>query len=207
MFNPQHLVESGGLILVTLIIFAESGLFFGFFLPGDTLLLSAGVFASQGKLPLVLLIVLLCIASIVGDNLGYQIGRSMGKRLFHKKDGLLFRHAYIVRAERFFERFGSKAMLLSHALPVMRTFVPTVAGVGKMDRKKFIFFDALGDIGWVVIVILFGYWFGKRLPQLSRFMPYTILAAFLFSFTPMIYHLTKALWGKYHKNQQASEDV
>jgi membrane-associated protein len=198
MFNPTHIVQSGGLLLITAIIFAECGLFVGFFLPGDTLLISAGVFAAQGKLPIVWLLLLVCTAAIAGDNTGYQIGRSMGSRLFKKKDSVFFRQQYVHQAEAFFEKYGSKAMLFSHLLPVMRTFVPVVAGVGKMDRRKFIFFDAIGDIAWAMIVTLFGYWFGRKIPNIDHYLTIAILLAIAFSFSPMIYHLIKA-WRERRK--------
>jgi membrane-associated protein len=196
MFNPSHLIESGGLLFIALIIFAESGMLVGFFFPGDTLLLSAGVFAAQGKLPLAALLIVASLAAIVGDNTGYQIGKSMGPRLFRKKDGLLFRHEYVERAEKFFERFGSKAMMLAHFVPVVRTFTPIVAGVGKMPRAKFAFFDAIGDIGWAVIVTMLGYWFGSKIPNIDHYILPVVGLAILISFGPMVYHLIKAIAEK-----------
>src|SRR5665811_877222 len=110
MLNVTHLIQAGGLALVAAIIFGESGMFIGFFFPGDTLLLSAGVFAAQGKLPLTTTILVIALAAILGDNTGYHIGKRYGRRLFRKPDGLVFRQEYVQRAERFYERFGSKTM-------------------------------------------------------------------------------------------------
>src|SRR5437870_286924 len=114
MFDVSNLIQTGGLLVIAAIIFAESGMFVGFFFPGDTLLLSAGVFAAQGKLPLVLTIVIIALAAIAGDNAGYHIGKRYGRRLFRKPDGLVFRQQYVQQAEAFYDRFGSKTMLVAH---------------------------------------------------------------------------------------------
>src|SRR5215469_13014879 len=128
MFNVQHILQTGGLLAIAAIIYSESGLLIGFFLPGDTLLLSAGVFAAQGKLSLALTIAVVSLAAILGDNTGYTIGRLLGPKVFKKKDGIIFRQEYIQRAEKFYEHFGSKTMLLSHFIPFVRSFAPIVAG-------------------------------------------------------------------------------
>ena len=196
MLNPAHLIASGGLLLIGLFIFAESGMMLGFFLPGDTLLLTAGIFAAQGKLSLVALLIVAALAAIVGDNTGYQIGKTMGPRLFRKKDGLLFRQAYVAQAEKFFERYGAKTMLLAHFLPVIRTFTPIVAGVGRMNRKLFVLFDAIGDVAWALIVTLLGYWFGSKIPNIDHYILPAVVLAVVVSFGPMVYHLIKAVTEK-----------
>ncbi len=196
MLDPTHLIESGGIILVALLIFAESGMMVGFFFPGDTLLLSAGVFAAQGKLSLSWLITFVVIAAIAGDNTGYQIGRTMGKRLFRKKDGLFFRQEYVEQSEKFYERYGAKTMLLAHFIPVIRTFAPIVAGVGKMPRRTFIIFDAIGDCAWAVLIILLGYWFGSKIPNIDHYVLPAVAVVVVFSFGPMLYHIAKAIWEK-----------
>src|SRR4051812_23743889 len=128
--NVDGLIQSGGLIAVMAIVFAESGMLIGLFLPGDTLLLSAGLLAAQGKFPIALTVALIALAAILGDNTGYQIGKVTGKRIFRKKDGVLFRHEYIEKAEGVYEKYGGKIMLLAHFLPIVRTFAPLVAGAG-----------------------------------------------------------------------------
>jgi len=193
MLNPSELLQSGGLLIVAVIIFAESGMLVGFFFPGDTLLLSAGILAAQGKINLAALLVIAAVAAIAGDNVGYQIGRSLGPRLFRKKDGLLFKQEYVARSEKFFEKYGSKSMLLAHFLPIVRTFTPIVAGVGKMNRGKFAFFDAIGDTAWAVIVTMLGYWFGSKIPNIDNYILPVVALVVILSFGPMIYHLTKAL--------------
>lgn len=189
MLNPTHLVQSGGLALIALLIFGESGMFIGFFFPGDTLLLSAGVFAAAGKLSLAAIMLVASLAAIVGDNTGYTIGKVMGPRLFRKKDGVLFRHEYIERAEHFFGRFGSKAMLLAHFVPVVRTFAPILAGVGKMSHAKFFIFDAIGDTAWAIAMTLVGYYIGSKIPNIDHYILLLVAAAMLFTFAPVAFHL------------------
>ncbi|HET7320315.1 MAG TPA: VTT domain-containing protein, partial [Candidatus Saccharimonadales bacterium] len=152
MFDVTHIVAAGGLLLVAAIIYSEVALMLGFFLPGDTLLLSVGIFAAQGKLPLAWSIAVIAAAAILGDNTSYHIGRKLGPRLFRKKDGIIFRHEYIERAERFYEKYGNKAALLAHWVPIVRTFAPLLAGVGKMRYRTFALYDAVGDVAWAIIV-------------------------------------------------------
>jgi membrane-associated protein len=193
MLNPNELLQSGGLFLVGVMIFAESGMLLGFFFPGDTLLLSAGIFAAQGKLNLAALLVIAAMAAIVGDNVGYQIGKSLGPRLFRKKDGLLFRQEYVARSEKFFARYGSKAMLLAHFLPIVRTFTPVVAGVGQMPRAKFAMFDAIGDSAWAIIITMIGYWFGSKIPNIDNYIVPVVIIVVVLSFGPVLYHLAQAM--------------
>jgi len=200
MFNVAHIVQAGGLLLIATMIFAESGMFVGFFFPGDTLLLSAGVFAAQGKLPLVWTIVVIALAAIAGDNAGYHIGKRYGRKLFSKPDGLVFRQEYVRRAEQFYERWGSRTMLLAHFVPVVRTFAPATAGAGRMPYKKFVFFDAIGDIAWAVIVTLVGYWFGRKIPNIDHYILLAVGSVVVITLGPTIYHLLKALRQKRRQN-------
>ncbi|HSW66147.1 MAG TPA: DedA family protein [Bacillota bacterium] len=187
--DVNSIIQSGGLLAIAAIIFAESGLMVGFFLPGDTLLLSAGVLASQGKLPLAITIAVIAFAAILGDNAGYSVGRAMGPRLFRKKDGILFRHEYVVRAEAFYEKHGAKTMLLAHFIPVVRSFAPLVAGVGKMPRWQFFIFDAIGDIVWAVVTTLIGYWFGSKIKNLDHYILPTFIAVTCITFGPTLWHV------------------
>ena len=162
MLDVTHLIEIGGLLILALIIFAESGMFVGFFFPGDTLLLTAGVFSAQGKLPEVeIVIAVIAFAAILGDNIGYQIGKRYGRRLFQKPDSLIFRPEYARKAEAFFNRYGAKTMLVAHFIPIVRTFAPPVAGIANMPYKKYFMYDAIGDIFWATSITLVGYWFGS----------------------------------------------
>jgi membrane-associated protein len=209
MFDVNSILQTGGLALIALIIFAESGMMVGFIFPGDTLLLSAGVLAAGGKLPLIWTIVVVAAAAILGDNIGYQIGRSLGPRLFRKKDSLIFRHEYIMKAETFYEKYGSKTMLLAHFVPVVRTFAPVTAGAGKMPRAKFILFDAIGDIAWTVLLVLFGYFVGSQIPGIDKYIePLLILIVLVFAI-PTLYHalkdprIRKAMRGKSRRDKQS----
>jgi len=189
--NPEHLLQSGGVLLVAAIVFAESGLLIGFFLPGDTLLFTAGFFASQGKLPLGLLLLATVAAAIIGDNVGYTIGRRTGHRVFKKKDGILFRAEYINQAEKFYEKHGGKTITIARFIPIIRTFAPVVAGVGKMDRKKFMFYNVIGATIWGVGVTLLGYALGSRIPNIDKYLLPVVGLATLFTFGPPLIHILK----------------
>jgi membrane-associated protein len=192
MIDVTHLIQAGGLLLIAALIFGESGMFIGFFFPGDTLLLSAGVFAGQGKLSLAAIFVVVSLAAIAGDNVGYHIGKRYGRQLFRKPDGLVFRQAYVQQAEAFYEKYGSKTMLIAHFIPVVRTFAPAVAGVARMKYKQFVIFDAIGDIAWAIIVTLIGYWFGTKIPNIDHYILFAISAVVIITLGPTIYHLLKA---------------
>ena len=198
VFDPTELIKTGGLLLIALIVFAESGMFVGFFLPGDTLLLSAGILASQEQLSasVVVVIIVIAVAAILGDNVGYHIGRIYGRRLFKKKDGLIFRQEYVQRAEGFYEKYGSKTMLVAHFIPIVRTFAPPVAGVARMNYRQFFIYDAIGDIAWATSITLVGYWFGTKVPGLEDYIHYVLIGIVLITLGPTLYHLAKAIWEK-----------
>ncbi|GAC1392397.1 MAG: VTT domain-containing protein [Candidatus Saccharimonadales bacterium] len=189
MLDIHHIITSGGLLLIGLIVFAESGLLVGFFLPGDTLLFSAGFFTTTGRLPLLGLIIVVVLAAIIGDNVGYTIGQHTGHRIFKKKDGILFRNEYLVRAEKFYEKHGGKMVLFARFVPIVRTFAPVVAGAGHMPRKRFVFFDIIGAVLWGAGIILLGHWLGSKIPNIDRYIFPVILAAMVLSFGPTIWHV------------------
>ncbi|MBC7581985.1 VTT domain-containing protein [Aeromicrobium sp.] len=190
MFDVNHLVQTGGLLLISIIIFAESGMMVGFFFPGDTLLFAAGILAATGQLSIVAAIVCISLAAILGDNIGYLIGRKLGPRLF-KKDSVVFRKEYIAQAERFYEKYGTKTMLVAHFVPIIRTFAPVTAGAGHMDRKQFFVYDAIGDIAWAVVVTLAGYFIGSRIPGIEKFIEPVILLIVLAVLVPTIIHAAR----------------
>jgi membrane-associated protein len=196
MLSVDSIIQSGGLLLIAAIIFGESGMFIGFFFPGDTLLLTAGVFAGQGKLPLIVTIVIVALAAILGDNTGYHIGKRYGRQLFKKPDGLIFKQEYVQKAELFYEKHGSKTMLLAHFLPIIRTFTPAVAGVARMNYKQFFLFDAIGDSAWAAIVTLIGYWFGTKIPNIDHYILLAVLAVMIITLGPTLYHLVKVIIEK-----------
>ncbi len=191
MFDVNSIIESGGLLLIALIVFAESGLLIGFFLPGDTLLFTAGFFASQDKLPIIELLVVIIVAAIIGDQVGYQIGKKTGPRIFRKKDGILFKQEHLIKAEKFYEKHGGKTIILARFTPIVRTFAPIIAGVARMPKARFTFFNVIGGAGWGLSVTLLGYWLGSRIPNIDKYLLPIILLAVLLSFGPAVYHLLK----------------
>ncbi len=201
MLDVKALIESGGLLLITAIVFAESGLLLGFFLPGDTLLFSAGFFASQGKLPLGWLILLIVAAAVAGYYSGYRIGRKFGPHLFSKPNGILFRREYLERSEAFYKKHGGKTIFLSRFIPVVRTFAPVVAGMGRMPLGKFNKFNIMGAAVWGAGVTLLGAWLGSRIPNVDRYLLPVILFAMAISFGPSAYHLVKLYLNKAEKTR------
>lgn len=193
LLDVNHLIQTGGLLLIAAIIFGESGMFIGFFFPGDTLLLSAGVFAATGKLSLVTLLPVIALAAIAGDNAGYHIGKRYGRQLFRKPDGIVFRQEYVARAEAFYEKYGSRAMLFAHFFPVIRTFAPAVAGVARMNYKQFVIFDAIGDTAWAIIVTLVGYWFGSKVKNLDHYILLALAGVMIFTLAPTLHQVVKVL--------------
>jgi membrane-associated protein len=191
MFNVTHLIETGGLIFIAAIIFAESGMMVGFLFPGDTLLFSAGILAASGKLSLALTILVIAAAAIAGDNVGYHIGKKFGPKLFRKQDGLIFRHEHIMRAEAFYNKYGSKTMLLAHFVPIVRSFAPITAGAGNMPLKKYVFFDAIGDIAWATVLTCLGYFIGSRIPGIEKFIEPVLILVVLVFLAPTLYHVLK----------------
>lgn len=190
MFDVTNVLMSGGLLILFLIVFAESGMMVGFFFPGDTLLFSAGILAAGGRLPLYETLAVIAIAAILGDNVGYQIGKSLGRKLF-KKDNLIFRHDHIMRAEGFFKKYGSKTMLVAHFIPIVRSFAPVTAGAANMDRRQFFVFDAIGVLAWTISITLLGYFVGSRIPQIEHYIEPVLLAIIAIFLIPTIYHIVK----------------
>ncbi len=197
MFDVSGWLEGASvitaLIIIGAIVFAESGLLIGFFLPGDTLLFTAGFFAAQGHLPLAGVLAVIFIMAAAGDNLGYTIGKKLGPRLFKKQNGLIFRHEYVARAEKFYEKHGGKTIILARFIPVVRTFAPMVAGVGNMHRSRFVLYNILGAGIWTGGVVMLGYWFGSLVDPhtVERFLILAILLAMSFTFGPTILHLIR----------------
>ncbi len=169
LFDSEHIVQSGGLLAIGLMIFAESGLLFGFIFPGDTLLLAAGFFAGQGKLPIVWLIVVTVVAAVLGDNVGYRIGRNLGPKFFNRKNGLLFRRDYIEKTQAFYNKHGGKTIVIARFVAYIRTFAPVVAGMGKMQWQLFAFYNFFGGLFWGVGLPMVGYLIGSSFPGIDRY--------------------------------------
>jgi len=164
------LIRAVGYLGVMAIVFAESGLLVGFFLPGDSLLFTAGFLASQGALQIVPLALLCFVAAVVGDSTGYAIGHGLGRRLYTRHDSRLFRREHLARAEEFFARHGGKAIVFARFVPVVRTFVPVVAGAGAMRYAYFLGYNILGGFLWAVGITAAGYFLGSTIPGIDRYL-------------------------------------
>ncbi|HLG90906.1 VTT domain-containing protein [Candidatus Saccharibacteria bacterium] len=175
LFDVAELIRWGGLLVIAFIVFAESGLLFGFFFPGDTLLLTSGFFAAQGLLPIETLIIIIVMAAVLGDNVGYQTGKHLGPRVFKRRDGIFFRREYVERAERFYEKHGGKTIIIARFFPAIRTFAPIVAGVGKMSWLRFASYNVVGGVLWGVGVTLAGYYIGTSFPTIDHYILPAIL--------------------------------
>ncbi len=191
MFDVTHLIQTGGLVLIALIIFGESGMMIGFFFPGDTLLFSAGILAATGKLGIVPVLVTIALAAIAGDNVGYHIGNKLGRRLFRKPDSVVFRKEYIDRAEAFYEKHGSKTMLVAHFVPIVRAFVPVTAGAAKMPYAQYVVFDAIGDTAWTLVMVLLGYFVGSRIPGIEKLIDPLLIFIVIIFLVPTIWHILR----------------
>jgi membrane-associated protein len=188
--DVQTLVRVGGLAVITAIVFSETGLMVGFFLPGDSLLFTAGALAAQGHLSIALLNVLLIAAAVVGDTVGYWIGRRAGPALFKRPRSLLFNPDHLRRAHDFYERHGGKTIILARFMPIVRTFAPVVAGMGRMEYTRFVFFNVFGGIGWVVSMTLAGYFLG-RVPFVQRHFEAVVLGIIFLSILPGLIALAR----------------
>lgn len=195
MLDFNSLIQNSGalagLLLIGAIVFAESGLLIGFFLPGDTLLFGAGLAASQGKFSLAALIITVVLAAIIGDNVGYSIGRRTGTRIFKKEQGILFRREHIERAQNFYEKHGGKTIIIARFVPVVRTFAPVVAGIGKMPRSRFMFFNVFGGVLWGTLMPVLGYLLGKRIPHLDKYIEYVLVGVVVISIMLAMLHVLK----------------
>ena len=185
------LVESVGYIGLFAIIFAESGLFFGFFLPGDTLLFTAGLLASQGFFNIYILLTLFALAAIIGDSVGYWFGKKVGPKIFNKEDSFFFQKKHIERTHNFYEKYGTKTIVLARFVPIVRTFAPILAGVGEMKYKTFLKYNIIGALLWGVGIIYIGYFLGSRVPNIENYLFYIIVAILIISFLPIIFEFVK----------------
>jgi membrane-associated protein len=198
MLDVTHIIQTGGLVLLGFFLFAEVGLFLGFFLPGDTLLIAAGIYAKQGKFSIAAVMVVAAIAATAGDSTSYWIGRKMGRKVFRKEDSVIFKPEHIARTEKFYEKYGAKALLVTHFIAVVRTFTPLLAGVGKMPYRKFLTFDAIGDTAWAIVVSLVGYIIGAHVsPSVAdHYILLAVGAVIIISLAPTLYQVTRLLLAK-----------
>jgi membrane-associated protein len=196
LYNPdglKELIHSGGAPLVCTIVFIETGFFVGFFLPGDSLLVTAGIFAAlPDGIPLKWLLFPVMLCAIVGDQIGYWIGRSAGAALYRREDSMFFRRSHLQRAHDFYEKYGGRAVVLARFVPIVRTFCPPVAGAAKMPYARYIAFDICGGILWVGAMILGGYSLGRSVPNIGSRIHYVIAVVILVSVLPVIISLLRS---------------
>ena len=192
MFDPIAIIESVGYYGVLAIIFAECGLFFGFFLPGDSLLFAAGFLASKGFLDITALVIFGIFSAILGENVGYAFGRKFGPMLFKKERSRFFKPEYVLRAHEFFVHHGNKAIFLARFAPIIRTFVPIVAGVARMPFQKFMMYNIIGAVVWIGSMTLLGYALGSRVANADHFIQPLMLGIIVISFIPAYLEWRKA---------------
>ncbi len=205
-FDLAQIIQTIGYVGLFAIVFAESGLFFGFFLPGDSLLVTAGLLATQGYFNIFLLIFLLSIAAILGDSTGYWMGKKFGKRIFSKlkvdKANLslfarlnysLRKKEHIVTAGEFYKKHGNQTIILARFIPYVRTFAPIVAGIGEMDYRRFLTFNIIGGAGWATLMLVIGFFLGRVIPNVDRYLIPIILIIIVASFMPSAYEHRKKI--------------
>ena len=203
LYQFDELIRWGGYTALTVIVFAETGLLAGFFLPGDSLLVTAGLLAAvDGALNVWVLAGLLTAAAIAGDSTGYAIGYHLGPRLFNREDSRFFHKNHLIRTQRFYEKYGAKTIVIARFVPIVRTFAPTVAGIGKMRYRTFLLYNVAGGTGWVLSMTLAGYFLGRAIPDIERHVHWVILVVILLSFIPILRE-----WRHTHRDKQASGGV
>jgi membrane-associated protein len=193
LVNPESIIHYGGIYLLLFVVFAETGLFVGFFLPGDSLLFTAGLLCSTGFLNVhpVLLIVLIIISAVAGNMVGYAFGKGIGVLLFKRKSGFLFRQEHLITAHEFYIKHGKKTIILSRFLPIVRTFAPIVAGIVKLDYYKFFLYSLTGAFFWVGILVLTGYFMGEYIPGTKDYLGYIVIFLIVITTIPFIYNSFK----------------
>lgn len=194
-FDLIQIIQTIGYLGLFGLVFAESGLFFGFFLPGDSLLFTAGFLASQGFFNETILIPLFAVAAILGDSVGYWTGNKTGNWLMSRKDNFFFKKEYIENAKRYYDKHGGKTLILARFIPAVRTFVPIVAGMAKMEYSKFLTYNIIGGILWGSGVSAAGYFLGSRIPHVDKYLLPIIIVIVLVSITPGLLHMRKDIYN------------
>lgn len=187
----QTLVQTIGILGIAGIIFAETGLLVGFFLPGDSLLFTAGVLASQDILPITVLVGAVFAAAVIGDSVGYAIGAYLGPRIFTRENSRFFHREHIERTQKFYARHGGKTIILARFIPIIRTFAPVLAGVGNMHYPRFFAYNFIGGILWAVCIPLIGYFLGSMIPSIDTYLFPIIAGIIILSILPAAIHMPK----------------
>lgn len=191
LFNLEELIRAAGYFGIAGIIFAESGLFFGFFLPGDSLLFTAGFLASQGLFNIWLLITLTTIAAIAGDSVGYWFGKKIGPMIFKRPDSFWFSQERVHQAHAFFEKHGAKSIILARFIPAVRTFTPIIAGVAGMHYGTFLKYNIIGGVLWAACLPLLGYYLGTFVPDIDQYIIPIVIAIVVASLIPLAMEFLK----------------
>lgn len=188
-----HFIASFGVLAILFVVFAESGLLFGFIFPGDSLLFTAGYMVQQGILPINIhvFVILLIIAAIAGDSVGYSFGHKVGRKLFERENSRFFKKKYLLQAEKFYEKHGSLTVVLARFVPIVRTFAPIVAGASKMHYRTFLAFNIIGGVLWATIFTYLGFFAGKALTEAGVNIEIAALIIIFLSVLPMIIHALK----------------
>ena len=187
LYQFDELIRWGGYTVLCLIIFAETGLLAGFFLPGDSLLVTAGLLAAvEGGVNIWILNLLLCAAAIAGDTTGYWIGYHFGPRVFNRDNSFFFHKDHLIRTKKFYDKYGPKTIVLARFVPIVRTFAPTVAGVGRMAYRRFLIYNVVGGMGWVTSMTLLGFFLGRVVPDIEKSVHWVILVVVIISFIPLL---------------------
>ena len=189
--NLDTFLQTTGLVGIIGAVFAELGLFIGFFLPGDSLLFTAGFLASQHVFSIALLMIGCTAAAILGDNVGYAFGLRVGKRIFAREQSLFFRKAHLERAKIFYEKYGASTIVLARFIPVVRSFAPIVAGAGEMNYRTFVFYNIIGGTLWAVGLTGLGYVLGSVIPNVDHYLLPLVIAIIILSFVPPVIHVLK----------------
>jgi len=190
--DVQAIIGWGGTVLVCTIVFVETGLFVGFFLPGDSLLVTAGIFAASGHINLFALLTVGSICAVLGDQVGYAIGRRAGQALYSRPDSRFFKRKHLDRTRAFYEKYGAKAIVLARFVPVVRTFAPAVAGTVRMNYRRFVTYNVVGGVLWIFSMTLVGYCLGSYIPDIERHMHIVIAIVIFLSILPVIFEVVRA---------------
>jgi membrane-associated protein len=190
-YSLDDLIRWGGYVVLFVIVFTETGLLIGFFLPGDSLLITAGLVAAAGGLNIWWLNVILIVAAVTGDSVGYAIGVRLGPRLFTRPKSLLFNPRHIERTRAFYARHGAKTIVIARFVPIVRTFAPVVAGVGQMEYRRFVFYNVAGGVGWVTSMTWAGYALGRAIPNVADYVHVIVVVVVILSVIPIVVELVR----------------
>lgn len=192
VMDVKGLIQGGGYLALHAIVFAETGLLIGFFLPGDSLLFTAGVFSAAGLLNVWVLLPGLSVAAVVGDQVGYLIGKKAGEALYRRPDSRFFKRSHLMAAHDFYEKYGGKTIFLARFVPIIRTFAPTVAGAAGMEYRRFVFWNVAGGVAWVWTMVGGGYLIGRRIPKIEERIHWVALVIIVLSVLPIAWEYAKA---------------